>query len=549
MMHRKTAIHIGRLFWAAMMIVALLPSCTPKRGTVGQAGQESVVRAEPVESIDWSTVTPESLWDGVFQLHETEGPRTALVLLDRGVQKGIVSRLEADQVRAGYLYELGRFDEAFLALVRYRLDASRPDLLVLRAELLWAMSRYGEARRDYEALLAAQGDEPESSTLFALARLYDDLGEWDKSDEMRGMLLDRSQGDQIAAQWALYDAIQSEEPERIRQAISNLEGIPSEAGGEDAFVALGRMYAAFLEGSATEAVRTGREFLTESGPNQNVIAALLYMDAETGDFRGFETDLGDSLDKLEAREWLDPSASVWASLMENQQAIGALLDSASALELGRGNRDKARVLGERAKELNPYDQVALLQLAAVKMTERDIAGAFELLNEAAALEPPSGIRTRLRMIQFSRLVRPGVEVPWDVEAVAAELEEMVDHWSGRYPHNSFYLAAKAELAGFRGNLDEALRIYAQVTELPGATRESRFRRAYFLARDGQVDEAWRIVEEHFPESSPYLTWASELEQEAAAQSDANLAMFSTMLRNRLDPVGNHGDFFATPSNE
>lgn len=531
------------------MIVALLPSCAPRRGTGGQAVQESVVQREVGESIDWSTVTPESLWDGVFQLHESEGPRTALVLLDRGVQKGIISRLEADQVRAGYLYELGRFDEAFLALVRYRLDASRPDLLVLRAELLWAMSRYGEARRDYEALLASEGEQPRSTTLFALARLYDDLGEWDKSDEMRGMLLDRSHSDQIAARWALYDAIQSEEAERIRQAISNLEGISSEVGGDDASAVLGRMYAAFLGGNAPEAMRTGREFLSGGGFNQNVIAAVLYMDAEMGDFRGFETDLGNSLDKLEAREWLDPSASVWPSLMEDRQAIGGLLDSASALELGRGNRDKARVLAERARELNPYDQVALLQLAAVKMTERDIAGTFELLNEAAALEPPSGIRTRLRMIQFSRLARLDVEVPWDVAAVAAELEEMVDHWSRRYPRNSFFLAAKAELEGFRGNLDEALRIYSQVSELPGATRESRFRRAYFLARAGRVDEAWQIIEEHFPQSSPFLTWASELEQEAAAQSDANLAVFSTMLRNRLDPVGNHGDFFATPSNE
>ena len=69
-----------------IIILALIFSLVGCRDKIPEAAstQESTAETEikPYEdTIDWSTVTPEELWTGVSEVHDSEGPRMAL--LDR----------------------------------------------------------------------------------------------------------------------------------------------------------------------------------------------------------------------------------------------------------------------------------------------------------------------------------------------------------------------------------------------------------------------------------------------------------------------------------
>jgi hypothetical protein len=532
----------------AGFFAAAIHSCIPRNHS--QEPGESVVQQESsaqVEgSVNWSTVSPEDLWAGVFELYESDGPSFALSLIEKGIANGVVTHVDADQVRAEYLYELGRMDEAFLALAQYRIDSSLPDLLRLRAEVLWGMSKYSEARRDYESLLNSEGEEPSPETLFSLARLYDDLGEWDKSTEMRQRLHGLTDSANLAKLIDLLDSIQSEDADKNRLAESVWNAALGESAASNPYSVLSEINIAQLEGNSITAILAARAFLDTGAFDISIALMLLKLDAESDDFSGFETDLRNLLTKTNAVQWLDSPADVVPSPVTQPQAVGSLLDSASALELGRGNRDKARLLAERAADLNPYDSVAYLQLAAVEMTAHDMAKAIEQLNLAYSFAPPSDVRTRIRMIQFSPLVRATVEIPWDSQQLETELGALISKWRERYPASAYYLSANAEYNGCRGylgGLNEAYQDYAAACELPGATREMFFREACYLSRINRIEEAQEIMMLHIPSGAPLLTWASMFAQEAWQLQDAVPSSFSYMIRTRIDPENLHADYF------
>jgi len=535
------------IFLLAAIILMMTAICGCPESTDQSAGpdEEPVTESttdEQVESINWSTVSVEEFWSMVGESYEERGPRPALELLETGMNRGIVTKLEADQSRAAFLYELGRYDEAFFALVQYRLDESRPDLLRLRAEVLWEMSRYHEALRDYEVVLAAGGDDPSTDILASISRLYDDLGAWEKSADIRAILRSRATDDPAAARWAVYDAIQSMNEDRIRDALNNYRGfIESEP---DAAQVLATMYINFLQGDIETAIEIGREVLDSGEFTSNSVMSLLNLDAEAADYEGFRNDLRTAMEKLNAAAWLEPSGAPPASALDSREFVGRLLSSASALELGGGNRDLARILADRAIMLNPYDYVAVLQMAAVKMTAGDIEGCFESMTDAVELSPSSDVRTRVRLLQFARLASGETRTPWDNDSVAAALENSAGQWAARYPRNPYFVGALAEVEGYRGNLEEALGMLREAEDMPAVSRESRIRSAYYLARLERTDEAWDIIERHVPTGTPLFLWPSLYEQEAAIHSDDDLAQFATMLRNHLDPLGDHFDFFA-----
>jgi tetratricopeptide (TPR) repeat protein len=533
---------------ASLLLLMLMLCGCPRPAEENAAGEEQAAvesTEEQVESIDWSTVTPEEFWSMVGDSYETEGPRQALTLLDEGISMGTVTQLEADQSRAAFLYELGQYDDAFIALVRYRIDESRPDLLRLRAEILWRMGRYDEAQRDYETLYGSL-EEPETEILVALSYLYDDLGEWEKSEDIRTILRTRMTDDPSAAQWAIYDSIRSMEERRIRDALNNWTILRATEEPDPAEI-VGSMYILYLQGDIEGAIGTGRASVEEGEFTLNTVTALLNFDVEASDFEGFESDLRTALARLDAADWLDPSGGSWSSPPDNRALVATLLSSGSALELGKGNRELARILAERAKLMNPYEYSAILQAAAVQMTAGDIAGCFESMNEALQIAPPTDIRTRSRLLQFSRLASDDVETPWDNGTIASELESAAEPRIERYPENPYYRAALAEVEGYRGTLDEALRILLEAGDLPSASREIRIRTAYYLARLGRTDDAWDLIEANVQPGTPLLLWPSLYEQEAEIRSDESLALFATMLRNHLDPLGDHRSFFVRES--
>ncbi len=91
---------------------------------------------------------------------------------------GIIELNDADQIRAQYLYELGRLDEAFIALSHYQITTDRPELLGLRARILWGMGRLPDAKRDFNSVLGAEENSP-IEIVASLVRLNDELGDWE----------------------------------------------------------------------------------------------------------------------------------------------------------------------------------------------------------------------------------------------------------------------------------------------------------------------------------------------------------------------------------
>jgi hypothetical protein len=535
---------------AALFVIA---SAGCVRGT-GQGANSPAQESEKEETtsgegIDWSTVTPELLWEGVSTLYREQGPGQALSFLEQGINAQVVTDLEADQVRASLLNELGRLDEAFLALARYKLDVDHPDLLSLRAQILWSMARYDEARRDYETLLTAAGDDPSPSLLAALARLYDDLGEWQESGRMRERLYALAPNDPSTFQLRLYRAILAEGVDEIKQVALDWSDWLPDSLPKDALSILADAYVALLEGKAPDAAGEIREYISEQGFNSDIASLLLQLDAESDDFEAFETDLRSLFDYLDAVQWLEAPEGIWPQPAEQPLGVAQMLDWASALELGRGDSGKARLLAERARSLDPYDFVAVLQSAAVEICMQDTSAFWGLLEEASDLAPPSDVRVRLRMLQFAPLARPGSEIPWDPEVVAQELDTVLNHRLAEFPRSALFRAAHAETLAFAGDLETALRESEEACSLPGATRETHLRRAYYLARLGRADDAWEVVKNHLPPDAPHLTWASALLQEAAVRSDQDLAVFATKVRTYLDPTGLHPEFFAPPATD
>ncbi|MCX6647476.1 MAG: hypothetical protein NTY09_14115, partial [bacterium] len=373
-------------------------SCAPRNvQTPEPSSSESTAQTEnlePGEALDWSTVTPEDLWQGVFELYDTEGPKFALALLDKAISNNVVTFQEADQVRAGFLYELGRLDEAFLRLSSYIIDVNRPDLLRLRGEVLWGMGRYDEALRDYLTLYDSDPDNASPEILLAINRLYNTLAEWDKASEFRGKLESSDSEGAMVMALDLYDALQSEDPVKIRNLIPALTQNAGAESGNDPSVVLATVYAEYLEGNKTRAAQDALDYITNYGFDSNIGLILLKLNVETGDFESFTSNLRTMLTQLNAIQWLDALPDTYPQPVDQPMTVGSLLDSASAIELGSVRRVRPRLIANRSLIQKPYDYIAYLQLAAVDKVDKNISSEFINLNQALALAPPSDVRTR-----------------------------------------------------------------------------------------------------------------------------------------------------------
>ncbi len=514
-----------------LLLVAVIPACDPGNSSGSSSDSQSVVGTEDSvagESLDWSTVSPEDLWFGVETIYQSDGPEMAMALLERGVEMGVVTGLEAGQVRAIYLYELGRLDEAFLSLLPYQIDTSRTDLLLLRADVLWGMARYEDALRDYRAVLESQADEPSPDIMFAVALLADATGDWELSTNMRDQIFARPDHP-VTTQVILHDLIKTENPDALQLVSSqfvNLSGTVSNI----ARVAYADMYADILNASYDEAIETGETYLAENGFDTSIAQLLLRIDTVKEDYVGFESRLEGFFEDLDAAAWLENPFEVIPPDTDRPIEVGSLLDSASALELGRDHPIMARLHAIRARTLNPYDYVAHLQLAAVEMYQGEMPLAFENLVEALRWSQLSDIRTRLRMIQFAPLLPADSEIEWDEDAVLLDLGNYLAHWEERYPDNSFYRYARAELTGYNGDIDTALNLYEAVTAMPGASPDAFIRYAYWMARSGDVESAENLITSTFPAGSPYATWVRAIETEAVVKADPALADFALRLQ-------------------
>ncbi len=528
----------------AVALTVTIPACGTGNG-VGSNDTTGITTAETEdlateEPFDWSTITPDVLWQVVFELYESDGSRYALSFLDQGIENGIVTYNDADLVRAGFLFELGRLDEAFLRLTQYIINTDRPDLLRLRAEILWGICRYEDALRDYISLHEMDAEQPSPDILFAMARLYGDLGNWQDAREMRERLNSIDDSDHLSIRIEILDALRSEDLAKLEEALASSTGILIPA---DPLYVLVQIYIDYLGGNITAALDRARDFITDIGFDSNIALMLLRLEAEAGEYDAFRQNLRSMFEDLEAVQWLDASPDTYPSHVGKPFAVADLLDSASALVLGSGLRERARLLADRAVALNPYDYVAYLQLAAVDISEFKIESSFENLDKALNYAPPSDVRTRLRILQFSTLAGEGAEIPWDLEELTQDLDKLLIHYESEYPLNPFYKSARAELTGYEGDIDGAIALYIRALALPGATRETSFRLAYWLARDSRLDEAIEIVEISLPPGSPYLTWVTALEQEADLNSDPNLQEFASRVHAHLDPENSHAEFF------
>jgi len=517
-----------------ILVLTFATSCVPETPNGDGSGSQSVVETENAiieESLDWSTVSPEDLWMGIESIYYSDGPDMALSLLERGIDMGVVTDLEAQQVRAVYLYELGRLDEAFIALFGYQIDSSRPDLLRLRADILWGMARYTDALRDYQAILDSQADEPDPEIMFSIALLADSIGDWELAYGMRQRIFSQPEH-YITTQVILHDLIQTENPDALRLVSSqfvNLTGTVSNLPR----VAYADMYASFLESDYDRAIETGESFLAENGFDISIAQLLLRIDTVKKDYVALESRLRGYFEDLDAIAWYDSPIESIPPATSRAIEVAGLLDSASALELGRDHPIMARLFASRAKTLNPYDYVACLQLAAVEMYRGDMVRSFENLSDALEWSPPSDIRTRLRMIQFAPLIPDDDVVVWDEDTVVRELGMYLSHWEEMYPDNSFMRYARAELTGYHGDIDGALRLYESAASLPGTSPDAVIRHAYWIARSGDVDSAMELIVESFPEHAPYSMWVRAVETEAVVSADPALAAFALALRDHF----------------
>jgi hypothetical protein len=174
---------------------------------------------------------------------------------------------------------------------------------------------------------------------------------------------------------------------------------------------------------------------------------------------------------------------------------------------------------------------------------------LQSLADALKVAPPSDVRVRTRILQLTPLAGAGLQLPWDNEDVASQLDSVLQHREQQFPRNAFFRSAHAELEASKGDFDSAERIAQEACALPGATRDMRLRSAYYLVRLGRTDEAWAIVQQQLSSGAPYLTWANVLMQESAARSDQALGEFAMRVRSLLDPDNSSGAFFEKPTTE
>jgi len=490
------------------------------------------------ESIDWSTVTPDILWEGVGQIYAEDGPAFALSLLDQGILNDVVTEVEADQTRAGFLFELGRIDEAFMALSRYQITSERPDLLRLRAEILWQMGRYDEARRDYECVLNTYGPETDPMIRISVARLYSDLGEWDLVDEQIEAVSESGDNETLWA-YKLGEAYLTENPETIREAAGSYTGFQSGENEDGDMPPYAMAYIDMLEGRLSNAEATLRTELPSEYYSAGLAQFLLKLDTELGNFDQFEVDLEMFMTQLGASSWLGPESGSYPQPVTDPMSVAWLLNAAASFDMGHADLVNAALLLDRADDLYPYNYVTYLQRGVLSVINGDYESAYTDFNEALRLSPPSDLRAKLRIMQYGISLKTFDGSFDNLDTIALPDESVIGHWESAYPENAFFKSVRAEMYGWTGNYDDALAEIETACGLPGATREMHYRMAYFLALTGSIDEAISIIETHVPPGSPYLTWVLALDRETESRRAesttiaANLETFAQALRDIL----------------
>jgi tetratricopeptide (TPR) repeat protein len=528
-----------------LIAICIVPvwSCKPKQIS-NPPVSTSQTEPDASKSIDWSTVTTEEIWRGVFAEYQSSGPKNALEFLQTAMQNSAITEVEGEQVRAMFLNELGKIDEAFIAISGYKLDESHPDLLRLRAEILWSMGRYEGAKSDYDKVIEAQATTVMPDVLLAVSRLYDDMGLWDQSGSLKNQLRKDFPNDSSTLALNFQESLESDDPVRIEAAKNAwVSHRPEGAPIIDSLSVIADASMASLNGSPVDGARVSRDFLSSQPFDVNVALTMLRLDVEAGDFVSLETDIRMCFTQLKAIDWLDTPAEGYPSMPDHPLAVAKILDWASTLALGNGDRIKARLLADRALELDPYDYSADQQMALVNMADQDTSAAFESIAEALKIAPPSDIRTRLRAMQLSVLATDKIKAGWDNAKVKSEVAGIVAGKAKRYPGNVLYQFADAEIKGSNGDLAVAEKILKEACALPGATRDMSTRWAYYLCRLGRDEDAWAIVQREIQPNTPYLTWVTFLGQEALARSDKALAGFASRVRDYIDPGRVHDDFF------
>lgn len=504
---------------------------------------------QPISSINWSSAAPEDVWDNIFKLYDSEGARQALVILDTAIEKGVISTVEAEQVRAGFLFDLGRLDDAFMALTGYKLDESRPDLLMLRADILWGMGRFEEAKRDYDTIFNHFNDRTSPDVLANLVRLNDDLGNWSSAAEIYDQLKKFHPDSVEILELDFMNAIQSSNPQMIENAITALKNY-QKAKPEtlNALIFQGEATLKILNGKMNEAKEEIRKFISDNGFNLSLALILLRIDVETNDFVGFENDLISFFKLLDAIEFFEGSQDTIPKIVDNPIEVAYLLDWASTCELGKGNFNKAILFADRAFMLYPYDINCLQQKGIIQIVKQDIKEGFNSLNDALKIAPLSDIRIRVRLLQLSHLAGKDVPIPWNNDAIVLEITNIINYRKQQHPENALINMAEAEIKAYRGNIAGAVNSMKKACSFPDANRDMYLRLAYYLVRSGKPEEAWEIIVQHLPPESPYLHWAKIILQEAIVKSDSKLRNFAERVREHLDPSNSHSDFFELENN-
>ncbi len=503
----------------------------PEEPLTSTVSIEDLIQPDP---IDWSTVTPEQLWTDVSGFYADEGPGIALDYLDRGISGGVVTQFEANQVRAGFLYEIGRLDDAFVALLQYEIDENRPDLLRLRGDIIWGMGRFEEARHNYELLLETEGDNPSPGTLASLARLYDDLGDWESASNTQAQLEEVDPSGPSGILLEFYYAVLSQDPEYISTVADRWRQIGTTEPSEDSLLVFAEILEQELSGDRISALETARVFLTDGNYQPVIAMSALRLEMENAEFDLLESDIRRFLTGLDAIGWLDMPVDLWPQEAESPAEVAALLGWASGLELGRDNLGQARLLAERANSyVNSYDLGTIYQLAGITMLLQEFEESFGYLDEAYRISPPSDVRVRVRILQYAPLAPDDLELPWEFDAIADELQAILPHRMDRFPGSALYRAAAAELQAYRGNLENALTLIEGACALPGATREMQLRRGYYLARLDRLDEAMQVVEDSLSPGDPYLAWMNLVGMEALERNDPELASLALEARDYL----------------
>ncbi len=206
--------------------------------------------------------------------------------------------------------------------------------------------------------------------------------------------------------------------------------------------------------------------------------ALALYELEIGNRRGDDAMRAAALDKLIASPLTRPERLAGHLAVRGQIAYRV------------GDFDTAAALWGRLVELTPNDPDALANLAQVRLTQKDTAGAMDLLTRAIAARtalgqpvPEDWYRQRLSIAQQGHLVEPGVDAARALVAAYSTPE----NWR-------IALVVYRQLVAAEGALEVDL---FRLTRYAGVlTQAAEFQRMAQLLREaGEPSEAKAVLEE------------------------------------------------------